>query len=74
MSHNHCSPQKIMATTELPGTMKALVTLGKGSVAIQDKPVPSIDDDEILVKVLAVAQNPTDYKCTLPSFLWGISR
>ena len=48
--------------------MKALVTQRQGSVAVQERPVPSIDDDEILVKVVAAAQNPTDYKCTSPPF------
>lgn len=43
--------------------MKALVTQGKGSASVQEIPVPSIDDDEILVRNVAVAQNPTDWKC-----------
>ena len=48
----------------IPGTMKALVTLGPKISAVQEVPVPSISDDEILVKVVAVAQNPTDWQRT----------
>ncbi|ATY60948.1 zinc binding protein [Cordyceps militaris] len=61
-----------MAT--IPSTMKALVAVrdtpsasvassapGRGAT-IQDVPVPAIADDEILVKVSAVALNPTDFK------------
>ena len=53
-----------MASVQVPQIMKALVAQKQGSVAVQEKLVPSIDDDEILVKVVAAAQNPTDYKCT----------
>lgn len=51
-----------MSPTQIPQTMNALVTQGKGMVSIEEKPVPAISDDEILVKVIATAQNPTDYK------------
>ncbi|KAJ6783821.1 hypothetical protein PWT90_10556 [Aphanocladium album] len=58
----------------IPATMKALVTVGAAADAtapstvdgrgasIVDVPVPTITDDEILVKVTAVALNPTDFK------------
>lgn len=42
--------------------MRALITLGPKLSAVQEVPVPSISDDEILVKVVAAAQNPTDWQ------------
>ncbi|EPS98739.1 hypothetical protein FOMPIDRAFT_1031239 [Fomitopsis schrenkii] len=42
--------------------MKALITQPGKTAGVQEVPVPSITDDEILVKVVAVAQNPTDWK------------
>ncbi|KAI8982799.1 GroES-like protein [Trametes punicea] len=49
-------------TVTIPKTMKALVVQEGRRVAVQDYPVPEIGDDDILVKTVAVAQNPTDYK------------
>lgn len=43
--------------------MKALITQADKTVAVKEVPVPTIDDDEILVEVVAVAQNPVDYIC-----------
>lgn len=42
--------------------MKALISQGKGTATVTEIPVPSIADDEILVRNVAVAQNPTDWK------------
>ncbi|EPS98830.1 hypothetical protein FOMPIDRAFT_90485 [Fomitopsis schrenkii] len=42
--------------------MKAVVIRKGGIVAVQDHLVPSVNDDDILVKVVAVAQNPSDWK------------
>lgn len=42
--------------------MKALVTQANKTAAVKDIPVPTIDDDEILVQTVALAQNPTDWK------------
>ena len=55
----------LMASETIPKVMKAFVTQGKGSAGVQDVPVPSIDANEILVLNVAVAQNPTDWKCKL---------
>jgi hypothetical protein len=44
----------------VPDTMKALVTVGDGSCQLQDVKIPSLGADQILVKVVAAAQNPTD--------------
>lgn len=48
-----------------PATMKALVVQAPKVAAVQEVPVPGIADDEILVKVVAAAQNPTDWQRTL---------
>ena len=47
----------------LPETMKAFVTQESKMGAVTEIPVPTIGDDEILVRTIAVAQNPTDWKC-----------
>ena len=52
-----------MAQT-IPATMKALVTQADNTAQVQDVAVPAIDADEVLVKVVAIAQNPIDWKCT----------
>ncbi|TFK91792.1 GroES-like protein [Polyporus arcularius HHB13444] len=46
----------------IPTTMKAVVYDENGQVAVREHPVPSIADDEILVKTVAISQNPTDFK------------
>ncbi|GJE87536.1 zinc-binding alcohol dehydrogenase family protein [Phanerochaete sordida] len=48
--------------SEIPKTMKALVTQADKTAKIEEIPVPEIDDTEVLVKVVALAQNPTDWK------------
>ena len=50
-----------MAQT-IPKTMKAFVTQADKTAKVEEIPVPEIDDDEVLVKVTALAQNPTDWK------------
>jgi hypothetical protein len=49
---------------EIPKTMKAQVVQAEKVISIQDVPVPAIKDDELLVKVVAIALNPTDWKRT----------
>jgi NADPH:quinone reductase-like Zn-dependent oxidoreductase len=46
--------------------MRALVTAegNNGAVAVKEVPTPKPGEGEILVKVVAVAQNPTDWKHT----------
>jgi hypothetical protein len=46
----------------LPSKHHALVVIAKGKVAVQEKNIPTFSDDEILVRVKAVALNPTDWK------------
>jgi len=46
----------------LPATHKALVVVEPGKVTVKEQPLPKYGDDELLVKVKAVALNPTDWK------------
>lgn len=46
---------------QLPRTMKAIKIVGIGEAEVQDVPLPEMRDDYILVKVHAVALNPTDW-------------
>jgi NADPH:quinone reductase-like Zn-dependent oxidoreductase len=43
-----------------PTVQKAVVVQHDGSVALREVAVPKPGPDEILVKVVAAAQNPTD--------------
>ena len=47
---------------KIPKTMKALITQSNETAKVEEVPVPEIDDNEVLVKVVALAQNPTDWK------------
>lgn len=47
--------------SELPRTMKAIKVVGIDKAEVQDVPLPKMRDDYILVKVHAVALNPTDW-------------
>ncbi|KAH9840991.1 GroES-like protein [Rhodofomes roseus] len=42
--------------------MQAVVIREGRTFAIQDHPIPLIDDNDVLVRVVAVAQNPSDWK------------
>jgi len=46
----------------LPSKHRALIVLEKGKVSIQEKPLPTLSDDAILVHVKAVAINPDDWE------------
>ncbi len=46
----------------LPSTHNALVVIEKGKVAVKQQPLPKFNEDEILIRVRAVALNPTDWK------------
>ena len=45
----------------LPAKMRALVTVEGKKAEVKEVPVPSLDTDEILVRVKAVTLNPTDW-------------
>ncbi|RDX47060.1 GroES-like protein [Lentinus brumalis] len=42
--------------------MKAVVFVEKNQVSVKEHLVPNIADDDVLVKTVAVSQNPTDFK------------
>jgi NADPH:quinone reductase-like Zn-dependent oxidoreductase len=47
----------------LPTTQRAVTVLTKGSThVVADKPLPTLNDDSALIKVKAIALNPTDWK------------
>jgi hypothetical protein len=46
---------------DLPKTMKAIKVAGVGKPEVQEVPLPRMRDDYVLVKVHAVALNPTDW-------------
>jgi len=44
-----------------PDKMKAIKAVENGKAELQEVPVPKLKDDYVLVKVKAVALNPTDW-------------
>ena len=58
-------------TSGIPKTMQAFVTQQGKTAQVQEIPVPEIDDNEVLVKTVAVAQNPTDWKCTSTIYVFA---
>lgn len=63
---NHAIAAVVLASqqfsmAELPRTMKAIKIVGVGKAEVQDVFLPRMRDDYILVKVHAVALNPTDW-------------
>lgn len=52
---------KLANMSELPETMKAIKVIDTGKAEVQHVPLPKMRDDYILVKVHAVALNPTDW-------------
>lgn len=51
-----------MSDLSIPQTMKALVVQEGKTVKVQEIPVPALDQNEVLIKVHSIAQNPTDWK------------
>lgn len=41
-------------TTDVPGTMRASVLLAKQRIGIEERPVPQLDPDQVLVRITAV--------------------
>ena len=50
-----------MSNPSIPEVMQAVLTQSDKTVKVEE--VPEIDEWEVLVKVIAVAQNPTDHQC-----------
>jgi hypothetical protein len=53
-----------------PSVMKAVVTTGDGKVTLKEVLVPKPKPTEVLVKVVAVGENPVD--CTHFLFIWNL--
>lgn len=59
----------------IPSTHRALTVIEAGSratnkpgrVQVQERPVPALKEDSVLVRVKSVALNPTDWKVILSS-------
>ena len=49
-------------SSSLPSTRRAVVTTGKGQVAVQDVRLPTPGEGELVVRTAAVGLNPTDWK------------
>lgn len=46
----------------VPDKMQALITQANKTTKVETVPTPDIDDDEVLVKTVAIALNHTDWK------------
>ncbi|GJJ16118.1 hypothetical protein Clacol_010398 [Clathrus columnatus] len=46
----------------IPSTMRAVIVQKNKTIAVQDVSMPTIKDNEVPIKVHAIAQNPTDWK------------
>ncbi|KAI0797098.1 GroES-like protein [Abortiporus biennis] len=51
-----------MSVAQIPLTMKALITQANNTATVEVISVPTIADDEVLVRTAAVALNPIDWK------------
>ncbi|KAF8603438.1 GroES-like protein [Ceratobasidium sp. AG-I] len=51
-----------MSSFPIPQTMRALVVQESKTVKVEEVPVPALEENEVLVKVHSIAQNPTDWK------------
>lgn len=60
-SHTKTYANTIPKISDLPQTMKAIKVVEPGKAEVQEVPLPRLRDDYILVKVKAVALNPTDW-------------
>jgi len=51
-----------MSNFEIPQTHRAVIVQADKTVKTEERPVPTVGENEILVKVFAIAINPTDWK------------
>jgi hypothetical protein len=64
-----------LGTMTVPNTHRALTVVERGDkatnkpgrVEVQERPVPGLKEDGVIVRVKSVALNPTDWKVTLSS-------
>lgn len=53
-----------MSGFEIPKTHRAVIVQADTTVKTEERLVPTVGENEILVKVSAIAINPTDWKRT----------
>ena len=51
-----------MTNFEIPKTHRAVIVQADTTVKTEERPIPTVGENEILVKVSAIAVNPTDWK------------
>jgi len=51
-----------MSNFEIPQTHRAVIVQADKTVKTEERSVPTVGENEILVKVFAIAINPTDWK------------
>lgn len=51
-----------MSNFDIPQTHRAVIVQADKTVRTEERPVPTVGENEILVKVSAIAINPTDWK------------
>lgn len=51
-----------MSDFQIPRTHRAVIVQADKTVKTEERPVPTVGENEILVKVSAIAINPTDWK------------
>ena len=51
-----------MVNFKIPQTHRAVIVQADATVKAEERPIPTIGENEILVKVSAIAINPTDWK------------
>ena len=51
-----------------PATHRTVTVVEKGKVAIQEKQLPVLGEENILVRVRSVALNPMDWKASWSSY------
>jgi len=51
-----------MSNFEIPQTHRAVIVQADKTVKTEERPIPTVGENEILVKVFAIAINPTDWK------------
>jgi NADPH:quinone reductase-like Zn-dependent oxidoreductase len=51
-----------MSGFEIPQTHRAVIVQTDTTIRTEERPIPAVGENEILVKVSAIAVNPTDWK------------
>jgi len=51
-----------MSNLGIPKTHRAVIVQTDTTVKTEERPIPTVGENEILVKVSAIAINPTDWK------------